>query len=254
MKPLRELDVPHQSWGLSLDMGRDEIAVTSQQYQGISIYSRTATGAARPLRTIRGENTQLADPHGVYLDGQNNEVFTANHGNWTEMRSYADDAVLLPGEYKPGRFEKPSIRIYSADANGNVPPKRTIQGKSTLLAWPMGIHVSRERNELAIANYGSNSILVFPRSAGGDVSPARVIGGERTGIIGPVGVAFDEKNGELWVANYGDHTALVFDIDRRGQRRTEADHPQRAAGDADHRIHQRVRRGLRQQARRSPRP
>ena len=31
---------------------------------------------------------------------------------------------------------------------------RTIQGKSTLLAWPMGIDVSRERNELAVANYG----------------------------------------------------------------------------------------------------
>jgi DNA-binding beta-propeller fold protein YncE len=216
VKPIRELDVPHQSWGLSLDMGRDEIAVTSQQYQGISIYSRTATGAARPLRTIRGEKTQLADPHGVYLDGTNNEVFTANHGNWTEMRSYADDAVLLPGEYKPGRFERPSIRIYRGDANGDVPPIRTIQGKSTLLAWPMGINVSRERNELAIANYGSNSILIFPRSAGGDVSPARVIGGERTGIVGPVGVAFDEKNGEIWVANYGDHTALVFDINATG--------------------------------------
>ena len=76
--------------------------------------------------------------------------------------------------------------------------------------------MSRERNELAIANYGSNSILVFPRNAGGDVSPARVIGGERTGIIGPVGVAYDEKHGELWVANYGDHTALVFDIEAAG--------------------------------------
>jgi DNA-binding beta-propeller fold protein YncE len=216
VKPIRELDVPHQSWGLSLDVARDGVAVTSQQYQGISIYSRTATGASRPLRTIRGESTQLADPHGVYLDGQNNEVFTANHGNWTEMRSYADDAVLLPGEYKPGRFERPSIRIFRADANGNVGPTRTLQGKSTLLAWPMGIDVSRERNELAIANYGSNSILIFPRSASGDVSPARVIGGDRTNIIGPVGVAFDQKNGELWVANYGDHTAVVFDITASG--------------------------------------
>jgi DNA-binding beta-propeller fold protein YncE len=214
VKPVRELDVPHQSWGMSLDIDRDELAVTSQQYQGISIFRRTDTGAARPIRTIRGEDTRLADPHGVHLKG--NEIFTANHGNWTEMRSYADDAVLLPGEYKPGRFERPSIRIYRGDANGDVPPIRTIQGKSTLLAWPMGINVSRERNELAIANYGSNSILIFPRSAGGDVSPARVIGGERTGIVGPVGVAFDEKNGEIWVANYGDHTALVFDINATG--------------------------------------
>ncbi|MEO6213931.1 MAG: hypothetical protein ABIP65_09925, partial [Vicinamibacterales bacterium] len=144
------------------------------------------------------------------------EVFAANHGNWTEMRSYADDVVLLPGEYKPGRFEQPSIRVYKADANGNVPPTRTIQGKQTQLAWPMGLHVSRERNEMAVANYGSNSVLVFARTASGDAAPVRVLGGARTGIVGPVGVGFDAKNNELWVANYGDHTALVFDAAAAG--------------------------------------
>ena len=216
VKPVRKLEVPHQSWGLSLDQTRDEVAVTSQQYQGISIYGRAASGTDRPLRTIRGDSTQLADPHGVYLDGINNEVFAANHGNWTEMRSYADDAVMLPGEYKAGRFEQPSIRVYQATANGDVAPARTIQGKRTQLAWPMGIDVSRERNELAVANYGSNSILFYSRTASGDVAPVRVLGGARTGIVGPIGIGFDVKNRELWVANYGDHTAVVFDIDAAG--------------------------------------
>jgi DNA-binding beta-propeller fold protein YncE len=216
VKPLRELDVPHQSWGLSLDATREELAVTSQQYQGITIYPRTATGADRPLRTIRGEKTLLADPHGVYLDGAANEVFAANHGNWTEMRSYADDAVMLPGQYKPGRFDQPSIRVYRGDASGDVPPIRTIQGKSTQLAWPMGIDVDRERNELAVANYGTNSILFYSKSANGDVAPIRVLGGPRTGIIGPVAVGFDKKNNEIWVANYGDHTAVVFDAAAAG--------------------------------------
>ena len=216
VKPVRELTVPHQSWGLSLDLARDELAVTSQQYQGISIFARTATGTARPLRTIRGENTQLADPHGVYLDGPGNEVFAANHGNWTEMRSYADDAVMLPGEYKPGRFEQPSIRVYRADATGSVRPIRTIQGATTQLAWPMGIDVHRERNELAVANYGNNSILVFDKRANGDAAPIRVIGGPKTGIVGPVGVAYDRRNQEIWVANYGDHSAVVFDLTASG--------------------------------------
>jgi DNA-binding beta-propeller fold protein YncE len=216
VKPLRDLDVPHQSWGLSLDPVREELAVTSQQYQGITIYARTATGAARPLRTIRGEGTQLADPHGVYLDGVNNEVFAANHGNWTEMRSYADDVALLPGEYKPGRFEEPSIRVYPGDANGNVQPIRTIQGPQTRLAWPMGIDVSRERNELAVANYGTGSIIFFARTASGDAAPSRTLGGPKTGIVGPVAVGYDVKNNELWVANYGDHSAVVFEIDAAG--------------------------------------
>ena len=216
VKPVRDLEVPHQSWGLSLDQMRDEVAVTSQQYQGISIYARSASGIDRPLRTIRGEKTQLADPHGVYLDGPGNEVFTANHGNWTEMRSYADDVVLLPGEYKPGRFELPSIRVFRAAGDGNIPPIRTIQGDRTQLAWPMGIDVDRQRRELAVANYGSNSILIFAKAAEGNVGPSRVIGGPRTGIIGPVGVVFDARNREIWVANYGDHTAVVFDIEATG--------------------------------------
>lgn len=216
VKPRRELTVPHQSWGLSLDIARDEVAVTSQQYQAISIYARTATGIERPIRTIRGENTMLADPHGVYLDGAGNEVFAANHGNWTELRSYADDAVLLPGEYKPGRFEQPSIRVYRGDGDGNIRPLRTIQGPHTQLAWPMGIDVHRERNELAVANYGTSSLLIFAKGAMGDAAPIRIIGGPRTGIVGPVAVAYDRKNQEIWVANYADHTAVVFDIEAAG--------------------------------------
>ncbi len=76
VRPARKLTVPHQSWGLSLDVDRDELAITSQQYQGISIYKRTASRAERPLRTIRGDKTQMADPHGVFLDGAGDEVFT----------------------------------------------------------------------------------------------------------------------------------------------------------------------------------
>ena len=210
-RPLRSLTVPHQSWGLSLDVERDELAVTSQQYQGISIYGAMDEGVVRPKRTIRGMNTLLEDPHGVFLDGAKDEVFAANHGNWTEMRSYAGDEPAFAGKYIPGRFQPSSIRVYKASANGDVPPIRTLQGKKTQLAWPMGITVDKTRNELLVANYGSSSILIFPSSASGDTAPTRFIGGPRTGIVGPVAVALDTKNNELWVANYGDHTAVVFD-------------------------------------------
>ena len=217
VRPLRRLIVPHQAWGLSLDLFHDELAVTSQQYQGITIYRRTASGADMPARTIRGDKTLLADPHGVYLDPVNDEVTATNHGNWTEMRTYsADGPPLLLGEYVPGRFEKPSIRVFRALRRGNTPPIRSLQGPNTGLAWPMGIAGDPEANELAVANYGTNEILIFDRAAHGDVAPKRILGGSRTGIVGPVGVAIDRKNGELWVANYGDHTAVVFDREASG--------------------------------------
>ena len=132
------------------------------------------------------------------------------------MRSYAGDAVLLPGEYTPGRFELPSIRVYRGNADGDAHPIRSIQGERSQLAWPMGIDVSRERNELAVANYGTSSVLIFAKAAYGNVAPSRVIGGPRTGIVGPVAVGYDHKNQEIWVANYGDHSAVVFDIDAAG--------------------------------------
>ncbi len=210
-KPIRSLTVPHQSWGMSFDVEHDELAVTSQQYQGISIYSAEDTGVVRPRRTIRGMATRLEDPHGVFLDGARDEVFAANHGNWTEMKSYAGDEPAFPGKYIPGRFEPSSIRVYKASSNGDVPPIRTLQGNKTQLAWPMGITVDKERSELLVANYASNSILIFPVTAEGDVAPARFIGGPHTGIVGPVGVGLDTKRNEIWVANYGDHSAVVFD-------------------------------------------
>jgi len=210
-RPIRSLTVPHQSWGMSFDPDHDELAVTSQQYQGISIYSSEDSGVVRPRRTIRGMATKLEDPHGVFLDGARDEVFAANHGNWTEMKSYAGDEPAFPGKYIPGRFEPSSIRVYKASSNGDVPPIRTLQGNKTQLAWPMGITVDKERSELLVANYASNSILIFPVTAEGDVAPARFIGGPHTGIVGPVGVGIDTKRNEIWVANYGDHSAVVFD-------------------------------------------
>ena len=210
-KPVRSLTVPHQSWGLSIDTDSNELAVTSQQYQGISIYSADDSGVVRPRRTIRGMATLLEDPHGVFLHSGRDEVFAANHGNWTEMRSYAGDEPAFAGKYIPGRFQPSSIRVYKASADGDVPPVRTLAGNRTQLAWPMGITVDKPRNELLVANYASNSILIFPIAASGDVAPARFIGGPRTGIVGPVGVSVDTKRNEIWVANYGDHTAVVFD-------------------------------------------
>jgi DNA-binding beta-propeller fold protein YncE len=210
-RPARSLTVPHQSWGLSFDVEHNELAVSSQQYQGISIYSGDDTGAVRPKRTIRGMETLLADPHGVFLDGGRDEVFAANHGNWTEMRSYAGDEPAFPGQYIPGKFEESSIRVYKASATGNIPPIRTLQGKRTQLLWPMGITVDKERHELLVANYGNSSILVFNIDAKGDTTPVRVISGARTGIVGPIGIGVDTKKNELWVANYGDHSAVVFD-------------------------------------------
>jgi DNA-binding beta-propeller fold protein YncE len=211
--PRRILNVPHQSWGISLSKTSDEMALSVQQLHGFVVYNRGAKGTEVPLRTVRGAKTGLADPHGIYFDGKNREIVVANHGNWTELRRYTAYDPLSSGSttYTPGRFDAPSITVHAADATGDAAALRTISGRRTQLNWPMGLDVDTGHDEIAVANYGDSSVLVFSRTAQGDAAPVRVIRGAATGIVGLVSVAFDAKRNELWVANYGDHTALVFD-------------------------------------------
>jgi DNA-binding beta-propeller fold protein YncE len=224
VKPKRVLEVPHQAWGLSISDERNEIAVSVEAPREIVIYRKGAAGREPPLRTIRGPRTRLGDPHGVFFDGQNNEIVVANHGNQGGRQPAPGDAPARQrgarvAEAQPiagGRFDEPSITVYNADAKGDVAPIRQIQGEKTGLNWPMAIDVDRSRNEIAVANDGDSSIRIFRRTDTGDVAPVRVIKGPRTGITGPMGVAYDLKNNEIWVANYGDHTALVFPLPASG--------------------------------------
>jgi 6-phosphogluconolactonase (cycloisomerase 2 family) len=212
MQPRRSLILPHQSWDVSLARERDEIAVSVQQSNAISLFKRGARGTERPIRTIRGLATELEDPHGIFFDEKHHELITANHGNWTQIRPYSpyDPLVTDVGEYKSGAFHPSAITFHDADANGDVPPIRTIEGDLTGLNWPMGIDVDLVRDEIAVANYGDSSVRIFRRGDKGNVQAVRVVRGAQTQIVGPVSVAIDTKNDELWVANYGDHTAVVF--------------------------------------------
>jgi hypothetical protein len=218
VKPTRVLEVPHQAWGLSISPERNEVAVSVEAPREIVIYRKGAQGTDQPLRTIRGPKTGLGDPHGVFLDGTNNELIVANHGNQGGRQPAPGDQPARQrgsrvSEQQPivgGRFDEPSITVYTADAAGDVAPLRKIQGAKTGLNWPMAIDVDLARNEIAVANDGDSSIRIFRRTDMGNAAPIRVLKGPLTGISGPMGVAFDRKNNELWVANYGDHTALVF--------------------------------------------
>jgi DNA-binding beta-propeller fold protein YncE len=218
--PRRILLVPHQSWDVSLAPKRDEIAVSVQQSNAISVFRRGATGTEAPLRTIRGLSTQLEDPHGVYFDETHHELVAANHGNWTQIRPYTPyDPLTTNLEYKPGFFHPPSITFHADDAKGDAAPLRTIEGDLTGLNWPMGIDVDVTHDEIAVANYGDSSVRIFRRGVGGDVGPVRTIRGPQTQIVGPVSVAIDVKHDEIWVANYGDHTAVVFARTAQGNAR-----------------------------------
>jgi DNA-binding beta-propeller fold protein YncE len=212
LKPKRHLYVPHQTWGVSLNPSKDEIAISVQQLSMVGIYRREATALEAPLRIISGPHTGLADPHGIRWDVVHHEIAVASHGNYSVIAPYSayDAGTSNTALSVGGHFLLPSVTVFEESAKGDAKPLRKIQGSQTRLNWPMGIDIDTAHNEMAVANNGDDAVLVFDRTVDGDAEPRRVIRGPRTGISSPMGVAIDAKNDELWVANYGDHTALVF--------------------------------------------
>ncbi len=211
--PKRMLSVPHQAWGLAMSRAHNEIAVTVEIQEAVVIYKRDAQNVEAPMRVVRGPNTGLADPHGVFWDDRNNEIGVANHGNYRGLVKDVGAGCVSTGTAEPeaGEVRPPSITIFSGDARGDVKPLRAVQGEKTRLDFPMALAEDPTNNEMAVANNGDSSVLVFSRTANGDVAPIRVLSGPKTGINRPMGVAIDAVNNELWVSNFIDHTALVFE-------------------------------------------
>jgi DNA-binding beta-propeller fold protein YncE len=226
VKPDRELHTPHGTFGIAVDEGRQELFLTVQHDNAIVVYNKSAKGAEAPLRVIQGDDTGLADPHGMALDANRGLLYVTNHGSTHSVGENAregeakgrrrtetpgfplsrDNAV--PGS---GSIGPPSITVYSKSARGNARPLRTIQGPTTQMNWPTGIVVDEDRNLIYVANDGGNSVLVFDGAASGDAAPLRVIKGSASLISSPTGIFLDKKNNELWVANFGNHTSAAYD-------------------------------------------
>jgi DNA-binding beta-propeller fold protein YncE len=151
------------------------------QAPSVTVFAESATGDAKPLRTIQGPRTELNWPMGLDVDTVHNEILVANNGN-------------------------SSVLVFRRTAEGNVAPARIIRGAHTGINSPMGVAIDPKRDELWVANYGDHTALVFPRTATGDIAPKRIIrnapAGTPTGGFGnPYAVAYDSKRQELLVPN-----------------------------------------------------
>src|SRR2546426_5282779 len=79
--PDRLLATPHRTWGITADETRQELYVTVQFPSAVIVYRKTAANNEAPLRTLEGDATELADPHGIALDVKNDLLITTNHGH-----------------------------------------------------------------------------------------------------------------------------------------------------------------------------
>ena len=225
-KPDRALETPMTAFGVAVDEKHQEMMLTVQADHAVVTFRKSATGKDSPLRTLQGEHTLLADPHGIALDPKSDRIYITNwgtvnvikppaSGKWTGSRGLGIGKENWPIGYNDsvpgsGTFTPPSITVYPRDASRDTPPVQVIQGPKTQLDWPTALSIDSERGELYVANDPTDSVLVFRADANGDAAPIRVLKGPKTLLKNPTSVYVDIKNNELWVANFGNHTATVY--------------------------------------------
>ena len=234
--PTRRLSVAHGSGDVFLDPKNNELFITTEHVNKITVHRRTAQGEEDPLRYIQGPHTGLADPHAIYVDNETNEIFVTNHGHWRETKlgegyGLVGDSKLarkrgsqnprypdIPDPLGPstGKFMPPSITFYPRTAQGDVAPLRTIQGSQTQMDLPLGVRRDSVSGQIVVANSGSDSVLFFDGNATGNVAPVRVLKGPATNLKSPTGILIDTKRNELWVTSWENHTANVFPITAQG--------------------------------------
>src|SRR5947209_19709056 len=84
-----------------------------------------------------------------------------------------------------------AVLVFKADAAGEVPPLRAIQGTRTRLVRPHTVAVDPVNNEILTADPSMRAVVVFERTANGNVAPKRVISGPATGLLDIVGLDVD---------------------------------------------------------------
>ena len=166
---------------------QEELYVSNEIGDAITVYVRDANGDVKPLRTISGDKTGLSAPGALAVDTIHNEIVVVNEGGSSDVGG--------------------SVTVYRRTDDGNVAPLRTISGDQTGLAGPEGLALDTVHNEIVVAN--SQSITVYRRTDDGNAAPLRTISGDKTGLDDADGVAVDTVNDELVVANAGG-SVLVY--------------------------------------------
>ncbi|MCH8269297.1 MAG: hypothetical protein IH846_17480, partial [Acidobacteria bacterium] len=118
--PDRELHTPHGTFGITVDEEHQEMFLTIQHSNAIVVYHKMAVDEESPKRLLQGNNTGLADPHGIALDTKTGLLFVTNHGSVTR---YPEDPGSVRDRGGEGKQNWPMGRGQALPGSGrNLPP------------------------------------------------------------------------------------------------------------------------------------
>ncbi len=102
-------------------------------------------------------------------------------------------------KHRPFRWLS-KVVVFSADAQGNTAPLKTIQGRHSQMDVPTGIAVD-DAGRVYVDNIEDGSVTIYgPRAAGKKALPIQTIGGSNTGLWDPIGVAVDRQE-NIYILN-----------------------------------------------------
>jgi DNA-binding beta-propeller fold protein YncE len=266
--------------GIAVDPVRDEVIIAEENVSNLVIYDRLTNtpptaSLSEPKRVIGGDEAFLEYACSVYVDPATGDIFGVNNDTMNWMPVFGRDAR---GNVAPDRKlrtphttfgivadeeqqellltiqDDHAVIVFKKDAKDEDSPVRILQGEATLMADPHGIALDTKRNEIFVANWGTNnqrpplseggggdarheredfpvgrnrafsgsgriappSITVYPKNAQGDTAPLRVISGPKTQMDWPTSLAVHPERGEIYVANDTGNSVIVFPVTAEG--------------------------------------
>jgi hypothetical protein len=178
---------------LALDNIHNEIIVPTRQ--AVLVFSRTGNGDVAPLRVIAGPKTKLNRARGVAVDPINNIIAIGNSDpqgilifNRTDEGDVAPRSIISgpkTGIYAPKGFTiipdrkeliatieargvqvsrnlgESFVGIWNYTDNGDIPPKATIKGETSMLIAPRGAALDVKHQEIFVIDKIQNAFFAY---------------------------------------------------------------------------------------------
>jgi len=178
-------------WGLIIDPAGDLVA-TDASNNAVDFFSPGANGAASPIRSVSGSNTQLSTPYQAAFDGSGN-LYVLNAGN-SSISVYAASSLAGSGTL-------------------NVAPIGVITSTATAIDHPVALAVDSTAR-IYVGNSANTTVSVFSYGNGFQTPLATLTGGSggtlQFGCICESTLAVDASN-DFYIAGETDPDVLIFD-------------------------------------------
>ena len=148
--PLRVIGGPktriNRARGIAVDPINNIIAIGNRDPQGILIFSRTDQGDVAPRRMITGPKTGIYATKGFTVNPARKELIATVEARGVQVNRNLGESF---------------VGVWNYSDNGDVAPKATLKGPSTMLIAPRGAALNLKDQEMYVIDKVQNAFFAF---------------------------------------------------------------------------------------------